>query len=132
MALYSVVFFFSFLISLILTNGIKQLSLSYGFHDVPDNDRKIHVVNVPTLGGIAIFISLWGSIVLLDATGISYFETIIFRIFFVSLFFIFIGISSLFVLCQEKEDIVLIDKSNWMIVFFLLCDSIYLILYQSI
>ncbi len=92
MILFVVIFFFSFLISIILTNGIKQLSLSYGFHDVPDNDRKVHTIDIPTLGGIAIFLSLWGTIVLLDAMGISYFEKIIFRIFFVSLFFVFVGI----------------------------------------
>jgi len=77
---------------LILTYGIKRFSLNYGFHDVPDNDRKIHTENIPTLGGLAFFASVWGSVILLDASGITPLEKVILRMITVSLFFIFIGI----------------------------------------
>ncbi|HAF07778.1 MAG: UDP-N-acetylmuramyl pentapeptide phosphotransferase/UDP-N-acetylglucosamine-1-phosphate transferase [candidate division TA06 bacterium 32_111] len=92
MLLYFFIFIFSFTISLILTYGIKRFSLNYGFHDVPDNDRKIHTENIPTLGGLAFFASVWGSVILLDASGITPLEKVILRMITVSLFFIFIGI----------------------------------------
>ncbi|MEO0237538.1 MAG: MraY family glycosyltransferase [candidate division WOR-3 bacterium] len=92
MFLYFFVFLFSFIISLILTNGIKRFSLNYGFHDVPDNERKIHVEKIPTLGGLAFFASVWGTFILLDATGITPLEKIVLRMISISLFFIFVGI----------------------------------------
>ncbi len=92
MFLYFFIFIFSFLISLILTNGIKRFSLNYGFHDIPDNDRKIHTENIPTLGGLAFFTSVWGSVILLDASGITPLEKVVLRMITISLFFIFVGI----------------------------------------
>lgn len=92
MFLYFFVFVFSSVISLMLTDGIKRFSLNYGFHDVPDNQRKIHVEKIPTLGGLAFFASVWGTTILLDASGITPLEKVVLRMISVSLFFVFVGI----------------------------------------
>jgi len=63
----------------------------YGFHDIPD-ERKVHKEKVPTMGGLAIFTSVWAVVLLLDVLGVYTFGHIIFRILSVSLTLFIIGL----------------------------------------
>lgn len=80
----------SFIISLILVKTIKYLSISYGIHDIP-NGRKIHKERIPTMGGLAIFSTIWIVMFGLDIAGIVAFENIMFKIFAVSIAFLIVG-----------------------------------------
>ena len=42
---------------IVITIGISALAKSIGLVDIPDNIRKMHIGNVPLIGGIVIFIS---------------------------------------------------------------------------
>ncbi len=53
------VFVASFLISVILTNGVRMGAYTLGLVDRPDNFRKLHKRPVPRLGGIGIFFSFF-------------------------------------------------------------------------
>jgi len=55
---YIIVFVTALLISAILIPFIIKFSIKNGFVDVP-NSRKIHTKNIPNIGGVAIFISLF-------------------------------------------------------------------------
>ena len=43
---------------IVITIGISALAKSIGLVDIPDNIRKIHIGNIPLIGGIVIFISI--------------------------------------------------------------------------
>ncbi|MDY6788317.1 MAG: MraY family glycosyltransferase [candidate division WOR-3 bacterium] len=80
----------SFIVSLILVKITKYLSISYGIHDIP-NGRKIHKERIPTMGGLAIFSTIWIVMFGLDIAGIVTFEEIMFKIFAVSIAFLIVG-----------------------------------------
>lgn len=69
----------------------KKMCIVYGFHDIPD-ERKVHKEKVPTMGGLAIFASVWTVILLLDITGIFTFGHIVFRVLSVSLALFIVGL----------------------------------------
>lgn len=58
-----------FILSILLTDGVRYLALRQGIVDHPDGGRKKHARSIPLLGGIAIFFSfaiavlavLWGT-----------------------------------------------------------------------
>ena len=52
-----VAFLLAFLMAVIATLGVRVLALRLGVVDKPDQFRKIHVREVPRLGGIAIFVA---------------------------------------------------------------------------
>ncbi len=58
---YLIIFFSSFIVSVILTLIVKKIALFYKIVDVPDSTsaegRKIHKMATPLLGGVAIFLS---------------------------------------------------------------------------
>lgn len=47
----------SFILSLILTKVVRSWALKHVVVDMPDEYRKIHSINTPLLGGVAIFLS---------------------------------------------------------------------------
>lgn len=49
----------AFFLSLVLTILVSKLALKWGIVDMPDNQRKIHKVPIPLLGGLAIFFSFF-------------------------------------------------------------------------
>ena len=59
------VFFIAFLLSVVLTNGIRLLASRFGWVDQPDHFRKLHQHPVPRLGGIGIYAAFLVSIALL-------------------------------------------------------------------
>ena len=81
----------SFLLSLFLVSGTKRMSISFGVHDVP-NGRKIHTEQIPTLGGLGIFIAVWVTVIMLDILSIMDFKQIIFRIFAISIAMFIMGV----------------------------------------
>lgn len=81
----------SFILSLLLVYGTMRMTISFGFHDVPDG-RKVHKENIPTMAGLAIFISLWLTIFILDIFRIFPIHDIIFRVFAVSIALFVLGI----------------------------------------
>ncbi len=81
----------SFIFSLVLVYGTMRMTISFGFHDVPDG-RKVHKENIPTMAGLAIFISLWLTIFFLDIFRIFPIHYIIFRIFAVSIALFILGL----------------------------------------
>ncbi len=81
----------SFVLSLFLVLGTKRMSISFGVHDIP-NGRKIHTEEIPTLGGLGIFTAVWVVMIIMDIIGIIEFNTIIFRIFTVSIAMFIMGI----------------------------------------
>ena len=81
----------SFILSLLLVLGTKRMSISFGVHDIP-NGRKIHTEQIPTLGGLGIFIAVWVTMIIMDIVGVIEFNTIIFRIFTISITMFIMGI----------------------------------------
>jgi UDP-GlcNAc:undecaprenyl-phosphate GlcNAc-1-phosphate transferase len=51
-------FLASFLLSIILTLGVKKIALYFNIVDRP-GDRKIHNTSIPLLGGVAVFLSFF-------------------------------------------------------------------------
>ncbi len=51
-------FFFAMIISYIVTPFVKWLANKVGAVDVPKDDRRVHKVPIPRLGGLAIYISM--------------------------------------------------------------------------
>ncbi len=47
----------SFILALVFTKLVRSWALKHVVVDVPDENRKIHTVNTPLLGGIAIFLA---------------------------------------------------------------------------
>ena len=58
--------FISFLTTFLLINPIKRLSLKYGYYDAP-NSRKSHNENIVRLGGMAIYIGIFLSLIFVDS-----------------------------------------------------------------
>jgi UDP-GlcNAc:undecaprenyl-phosphate GlcNAc-1-phosphate transferase len=48
----------AFCVTLVLTPGVRRLAMKMGVVDRPDQ-RKIHKIPMPLMGGLAIFISFW-------------------------------------------------------------------------
>jgi UDP-GlcNAc:undecaprenyl-phosphate GlcNAc-1-phosphate transferase len=71
--MYSLLFLgiVSCFLSLLLTPVVRNASLRLGLVDQPDQARKFHIAPVPRLGGVAIFISVILSYVLLFAVRLS-------------------------------------------------------------
>jgi UDP-GlcNAc:undecaprenyl-phosphate GlcNAc-1-phosphate transferase len=67
------------------------MCIVYGFHDIPE-ERKVHTQKVPTMGGLAIFIAVWCTVLLVDVSGIVILENIVYKILAVSLGFFLVGI----------------------------------------
>jgi len=65
MKTYLALFVSSACFSLLLTPLILKLSERYGFGQDPTGERKVHARSIPRLGGIAIFISMIGTLTLL-------------------------------------------------------------------
>ena len=61
--------FISFVTTFLLINPIKRLSLKYGFYDAPDS-RKSHEQNIVRLGGIAIYIGIFLSLIFVKSNFI--------------------------------------------------------------
>ena len=55
------IFLFSFSLSFILTPVMRWIALRFSILDIPD-DRKIHAKNTPLMGGIAVMISFFASL----------------------------------------------------------------------
>ena len=55
--LYFGIFGLSLLLSFVLTRSIRSFCTSRGFVRPPDPDRDVHVIPLPRLGGVAIYIS---------------------------------------------------------------------------
>ena len=53
----------SFAATFVLINPIKKISLKYGFYDAPSS-RKSHRENIVRLGGLAIYIGVFKSILI--------------------------------------------------------------------
>jgi UDP-GlcNAc:undecaprenyl-phosphate GlcNAc-1-phosphate transferase len=58
---YLAAFFVALVVAAVLTPLVRQLALSIGAVDKPDNLRKIHTAPVAYLGGVAIFIAFLAS-----------------------------------------------------------------------
>lgn len=71
--MYSLLFLgiVSCVLSLLLTPVVRNASLRLGLVDQPDQARKFHMAPVPRLGGVAIFLAVIGSYVLLLAVRLS-------------------------------------------------------------
>jgi len=71
--MYSLSFLFiaSFALSLFLTPLVRKGALRLGWVDQPDNDRKIHNVPIPRVGGIAILAASVGAYCLLLLVRLS-------------------------------------------------------------
>lgn len=61
--MYSLLFlgFVAFVLSLVLTPVVRNLSWHFGIIDLPDQKRKIHCAPIPRLGGAAIFSAVLGA-----------------------------------------------------------------------
>ena len=55
-----VVFAGALLTSAALTRWIRDFSIARGWVSAPSSDRHVHVRPIPRLGGVAIFLTLWG------------------------------------------------------------------------
>ncbi|MBN1552514.1 undecaprenyl/decaprenyl-phosphate alpha-N-acetylglucosaminyl 1-phosphate transferase [bacterium] len=60
-----IVFLLALIISLTLTPVVRYMAKRYNIVDQPKSFRKIHTRAIPRLGGIAIFIAVWGSVLAL-------------------------------------------------------------------
>lgn len=54
------VFISALLMSALLTRWIRNLSVARGWVSSPTSDRHVHTRPIPRLGGVAIFMTLWG------------------------------------------------------------------------
>jgi UDP-GlcNAc:undecaprenyl-phosphate GlcNAc-1-phosphate transferase len=60
-----VVLFGAFIASATLTWAVRKLALAYGVVDLPDGERKLHFKPTPLLGGLGIYLSFSGVVLLL-------------------------------------------------------------------
>jgi len=74
---YLYIFLASFILSVILTSVVKKLAGRFNIVDKPDADRKIHGKPVPLLGGVAVFISFFVSLLFLSNRFLSKHELIL-------------------------------------------------------
>ncbi len=54
-----VVLLVAFVLSAVITFGIRRLAVAFEIVSWPDGDRRLHTKGVPQLGGVAIFLSFW-------------------------------------------------------------------------
>src|SRR5438105_163007 len=62
---YLVIFAASLILSSVLTKYVRDLANAKGWVAAPAQDRHLHVIPLPRLGGIAIFLSFFLSLALL-------------------------------------------------------------------
>lgn len=62
--IYFVVFDVSFALAILLTPVFRRLSFNWGHVDQPSEDRKIHGLAIPLLGGLAVFLAFAVNILL--------------------------------------------------------------------
>jgi UDP-GlcNAc:undecaprenyl-phosphate GlcNAc-1-phosphate transferase len=55
----AVYFIAAFVLSLFLTLGVRAVASALEIVDVPDGERKLHAVQMPLLGGVAIYAAFW-------------------------------------------------------------------------
>lgn len=76
MTSYLVQFGLFFILPVLLSAGftmlIKIIATKFGFLDYPDSERKFHKKPIPLLGGLAIFLAFWITIVLLYFAGVNF------------------------------------------------------------
>ena len=58
--MFALVFVAALLTSAILTRLVRDYSIAHGWVSVPGSDRHVHTRPIPRLGGVAIFLTLWG------------------------------------------------------------------------
>ncbi len=58
--MYIVVFLAALLTSATLTRLVRDYSIGHGWVSLPDSERHVHTHPIPRLGGVAIFLTLWG------------------------------------------------------------------------
>jgi UDP-GlcNAc:undecaprenyl-phosphate GlcNAc-1-phosphate transferase len=58
--IFVLVFVVAFLVSAALTHFVRDFSIAHGWVSIPGSDRHVHTRPIPRLGGIAIFLTLWG------------------------------------------------------------------------
>jgi UDP-N-acetylmuramyl pentapeptide phosphotransferase/UDP-N-acetylglucosamine-1-phosphate transferase len=51
-------FFFLLFLNLFLFFNLDKIAKKFDFYDIPDNERKLHCVKVPNVGGFFFFINL--------------------------------------------------------------------------
>ncbi|GAK51902.1 UDP-N-acetylmuramyl pentapeptide phosphotransferase/UDP-N-acetylglucosamine-1-phosphate [Candidatus Moduliflexus flocculans] len=56
------VFSFAFVISVILTPIIRRICRKRNLYDLPNDERRIHTIPIPRLGGIAIYAAFFGTL----------------------------------------------------------------------
>lgn len=81
----------SAVLSLLFVDRIKKLAIEHGFHDLP-NERKVHILKVPTMGGVGIFGAVWITMIVLNAADIIASDKTTLRLLSVSTLFFVIGI----------------------------------------
>jgi len=62
MSIYIQLFFFSFILSVLLTLIVKKIAIKLNILDKPIKNRKIHLQDTPLLGGVAIFLTFFISV----------------------------------------------------------------------
>jgi len=60
---YILIFLISAMISSLVTPLIRRFAGKFGAVDIP-NQRKVHRVLIPSWGGLAIYLAIWGSVIL--------------------------------------------------------------------
>lgn len=56
-------------VSALLTRWVRDFSNARGWNALPDSDRHIHTRRIPRIGGVAIFLTLWGTALLAWTAG---------------------------------------------------------------
>lgn len=55
--------------SALLTRWVRDFANARGWNAIPSSDRHIHTRQIPRLGGVAVFLTLWGTVLLAWAAG---------------------------------------------------------------
>ena len=63
------VFVAALLASATLTRRVRDYSIARGWASIPSSDRHVHTRPIPRLGGVAIFLTLWGIVFLGQVAG---------------------------------------------------------------
>ncbi len=58
--MYALVFVAALLASATLTPLVRDYSIAHKWVSIPSSDRHVHTRPIPRLGGVAIFLTLWG------------------------------------------------------------------------
>lgn len=56
---YLIISLVSVFLSFVLTRGVRYLAIKFGLMDKPNQERKIHKLNIPLAGGIGIFLTFF-------------------------------------------------------------------------